>query len=160
MGPAGIIRRVRTPGLDLLRAGVRLARSPAGDRRRALEAAAQLTRASLELRLVRSGRAARLLGRIQSGHAGEPAGGELLREAEAVGRAVTGVARRLPWHPTCLRQALAAQRMLRRRSIPSLVHLGVTSATLGEAHAWVTVDGLPVVGRAGVERFVPLAAFR
>jgi hypothetical protein len=50
--------------------------------------------------------------------------------------------------------------MLRRRGISSELHLGVTSASVGEAHAWVTVGGHPVVGRPGLERFVPLAAFR
>jgi hypothetical protein len=49
--------------------------------------------------------------------------------------------------------------MLRRRGIACTLHLGVTNARVAEAHAWVTVDGEAVVGRPGLERFVPLAAF-
>ena len=57
----------------------------------------------------------------------------------AVRRAVTAVALRCP-AATCLVQALAADVMLRRRRLPSLVRFGVrfslTSEPL-EGHAWV-----------------------
>jgi Transglutaminase-like superfamily len=141
----------------MLGAGVRLLRLPANDRRRVLEAAAALTRVSLELRLSpsRQGR----LGTLRNAPSDERVGAEGLREAARVGRTVARAADRLPWHPTCLRQALAAQRMLRRRGIPSRLHLGVADATAGEAHAWVTVAGHPVVGQSGAENLVPLAAF-
>jgi Transglutaminase-like superfamily len=132
--------------------------SPA-DRRRALEAGVQLTRASLELAMMRSTRTVELLGAVRNGDRAEPVGATGQREAESLGRAVAAVARRLPWHPTCLRQALAVQRMLRRRGIASRLHLGVAGAGVNAAHAWVTVDGRPVVGRRGSERFVPIAAF-
>ena len=139
---------------------VKLLRLPANDRRRALEAVAELTRASIELRVAPSSRAVGLLGTPSRGEADGEARGEQVREAEQVGRDVARAAARLPWHPTCLRQALAVRRMLLRRGIASQLHLGVTSPTVGEAHAWVTVGGEPVVGRPGLERFVPLAAFR
>jgi hypothetical protein len=126
----------------------------------AVEAAAQLTRASLELRLRRASRTIALLGEPRTyGVPDELVGTAKLREAERVGRAVARVAGVLPWHPTCLRQALAVQRMLRRRKIPCRLHLGVTHPSVGTAHAWVTVEGRPVVGRAGLEALVPLAAF-
>lgn len=144
----------------MIGAGVRALRLPAADRRCAVEAAAQLTRASIELRLVPRERTVGLLGALythEESHGRVGASG--LREAERVGRIVAGVARRLPWHPTCLRQALAVQRMLRRRGIAGRLHLGVTHVAVGAAHAWVTVDGRPVVGRPGLERFVALAAF-
>jgi hypothetical protein len=127
---------------------------------RGLEAAAQLTRASLELRLLPTERTVGLLGQVQAD--GEPenrAGAPGVAEALRVGHAVGRVARLLPWHPTCLRQALAVQRMLRRRSIPCRLHLGISHPSVGTAHAWVTVDDQPVVGRAGLECLVPLAAF-
>jgi hypothetical protein len=127
---------------------------------RALEAALQLTRATAELRLLPSTRTVDLLGAVLHGTPEHDVGREQAREAELVGRAIAGAARRLPWHPTCLRQALAAQRMLRRRGIASRLHLGVTGATATAAHAWVTVAGRPVVGGQGLERYVPLAAFR
>jgi len=139
---------------------VKVLRLPARDRRRVLEAVAQLARASIELRVRPSSRAVALLGTLRRGEADEGVGAEQAREAERVGRDVARVAARLFWRPTCLRQALAVRRMLRRRGISSELHLGVTSASVGEAHAWVTVDGHPVVGRPGLERFVPLAAFR
>ena len=125
----------------------------------------QLTRASLELRLRPASRTIALLGEHQThGRPDEVVGAAKLREAERVGRAVARVARVLPWHPTCLRQALAVQRMLRRRQIACRLHLGVTHPSVthtsgGTAHAWVTVEDHPVVGRAGVESLVPLAAF-
>jgi hypothetical protein len=129
------------------------------DRRRALEAGVQLTRASLELRMMKSTRAAELLGTVRHGDATEAVGPADQREAERLGRTVAAVAWRLPWHPTCLRQALAVQRMLRRRGIASRLHLGVADVSVNAAHAWVTVEGRPVVGRRGIERFVPIAAF-
>jgi hypothetical protein len=129
------------------------------ERRSAAEAAVALTRASIELRM-HSERAVGLLGRVSRGEAEPDATDAQVREALLVGRVIAGVARRLPWHPTCLRQALATQRMLRRRGIDCQIHLGVTGASDPAAHAWVTVGGRPVVGGQGIERFVPLAAFR
>jgi Transglutaminase-like superfamily len=35
----------------------------------------------------------------------------------------------------------------------------VAGVGVSAAHAWVTVDGRPVIGRRGIERFVPIAAF-
>jgi hypothetical protein len=124
-----------------------------------VEAGVQLTRASLELAMMRSAHVVELLGALPDGDPAEPVGAAGQREAERLGRAVVAVARRLPWQPTCLRQALAVQRMLRRRGIASRLHLGVAGAGVSAAHAWVTVDGRPVVGRRGIERFVPIAAF-
>jgi hypothetical protein len=132
---------------------------PAREQRLAVVAAWELTRASLELRL-RSRTAAARLGPVSHGDSAPSASDPQLHEARLIGRAITLVAHRLPWHPTCLRQALAAQRMLRRRGIGSELHLGVTGASEAGAHAWVTVGGEPVVGGQGLERFVPLAAFR
>jgi hypothetical protein len=143
----------------LIGAGVRTLRLPAIDRRRKLEAAVELTRASLELRLVPSSRTASLLGTLQGADGRQAVSSDELREAGRVGLVVAAAARRLPWRPTCLRQALAVRRMLRRRGIGARLHIGVTDASVGEAHAWVTVDGNPVIGRPGLERFVPIAAF-
>src|SRR3954469_17820090 len=118
------------------------------------EAAAELLRASLELRLRRH--TASLLGTPDDD---PPAAVDQARlgEAKRVGYVIGAGAARLPWHPNCLPQALAAHRLLRRRGIPSRLHLGVAGG--GEAHAWVTVCDRTVIGGAGRERFVPLAAF-
>jgi Transglutaminase-like superfamily len=144
---------------QVLRAGSTVLRMPPGDRSRALEAVAQLVRASVELRLTPSERTIALLGSPAGAVPDVPVGAAPLEEAERVGGAVARAAELLPWHPTCLRQALAARRMLRRRGIASSLHLGVRSGAEWAAHAWVTVEGTPVVGRPGHERFVPLAAF-
>jgi hypothetical protein len=121
-----------------------------------LEAIAQLTRASIELRAVPASRTIGLLGLVRSSELLDSAAPEHLNEAELVGRSITRAANKLPWRPTCLPQALAVKRMLGRRGIASELHLGVTSPTVRQAHAWVTVAGQPVVGRAGLEQFVPL----
>ena len=81
-----------------------------------------------------------------------------VREARRVGRMVQRVAQTLPWHPTCLRQALATQWLLRRRGIRSVLHLGVADVSSMDAHAWVTVDGWKVVGRVA-RPFAPVASF-
>jgi Transglutaminase-like superfamily len=132
---------------------------PPPARRRSLEAAVEVTVASLELRLLPRERTVSRLGAIATETAGRPPGEDEVREARLVGRDVARAGRRLPWHPTCLRQAIAVQRMLRRRGIDARLHLGVTSIAVGEAHAWVTVGEQTVVGNRGVERFVPLASF-
>lgn len=143
----------------VVRAAIVVLRSPAPDRRRAVEATAELIRASLELRLLPSDRTVGLLGTVHPAGTEDRAGPDGLREATRVGHTAARVAARLPWRPTCLRQALAVQRMLHRRAIPNRLHLGVTSAPEAEAHAWITVDGQAVVGDRGVERFVQLGAF-
>lgn len=138
----------------------RFLRLPPSERRLIVEAALQLARASLELRLAPSRRTAALLGTLQEPGAAERVRPDELREATLVGKRVADVARRLPWRPTCLRQALAVQRMLRRRGILGELHLGVTAGAGATAHAWVTVAGHPVAGAQGLERYVPLGAFR
>jgi Transglutaminase-like superfamily len=120
---------------------------------------AELTRASLALRVAAPQRATGLLGRVEPSPTAPSATAEQLRVARILGRTVARDARRLPWHPTCLRQAVAVQRMLRRRGIPGRLHLGVASIADAEAHAWVTVGDQPVIGAREQERFVPLAVF-
>jgi len=64
-----------------------------------------------------------------------------------LGRDVDRIARRLPWHPRCLVQAVAAQRLLSHRGLPAVVHLAVLPGKDLAAHAWVSSQGRPVVGR-------------
>jgi hypothetical protein len=134
-------------------------RLPPSERRIAVEAALELTRASVVLKLVRRGSAVGMLGRVAGNDAGEPVDAASVAAAEGLGEMVARVASRLPWKPSCLRQAVAAQRMLRRRNIPGRLHVGVASPRERGAHAWVTVGGDPVVGEAGRGEFAPLAAF-
>ena len=127
---------------------------------RVLEAALELTRASLDLRLRPNTSTAALLGSVQvKNQPDKPVSALKLRDAQRVGGTVSRVAGLLPWHPTCLRQALAVQRMLRRRNIPCHLRLGVAHPSIRAAHAWVTVADHPVVGRSGLECVTPLASF-
>jgi predicted N-acetyltransferase YhbS len=128
-------------------------------RRRVVEGAVQLTRASVELGLVRSTRTERLLGSLRTDAESEQVSLTQLGEAQRVGYAVFRAARLLPWHPTCLRQAISVKRMLRRRGIASRLKLGISNSAEGEAHAWVTVQGQPVIGHGELERFAVLAGF-
>jgi hypothetical protein len=129
-------------------------------RRRVVEAALQLTRVSLELDLAPSRRTDRLLGNLCTDAAGEQVDPAQLREAQRVGHAASRAAHLLPWHPTCLRQAVAVKRMLERRGIASQLQLGVSKRTVGEAHAWVTVQGQPVIGQWELERYAVLGRFQ
>jgi hypothetical protein len=131
-------------------------------RLRVAEAAAFLVVVSVALRILPFRFLARLVGGVQGGRPAGPATCD--RRAASIGRAVTVAARRLPWHPVCLPQALAAAFMLRRRGIPSQLCLGVRQEDGNiEAHAWLTVDGPAggvVCGGAEAQDFVPIASLR
>jgi Transglutaminase-like superfamily len=144
--------------MQVSRVVVKLIRLAPGDRRRAAEAGFELIRASLELRVIAPAATVQRLGALSDDPGAYPDEAHL-REAERIGRVVAAVARTLPWQPSCLRQALAVQRMLRRRRIGCRLHLGVMSPSEPAAHAWVTVGGHAVVGGPELERFVPLAKF-
>jgi hypothetical protein len=133
---------------------------PAPERRLLLEVLAEVTRASIELRVAPRSKTASLLGTLRDSTPSRPLDADQVAEAKRIGDMIARAARHLPWHPTCLRQALAAMRMLRRRRIASELHLGVVTKPVGAAHAWVTANGQPIIGHAGLEKFVPVAAFR
>lgn len=129
-------------------------------RLRVIEAAVILTVAVVALRFIPFRFIAKLVGRTgpASGihkNAGDPT-------AAAVRRAVVTAARRLPWRPVCLPQALAAALMLRRRGVRSQVCFGVRREE-GKisAHAWLVLEerfggGVVCGGEAGAG-FTPIA---
>jgi len=81
---------------------------------------------------------------------------------ETVIWAVEAAARRMPWRTVCIEQGLAAQRMLRRRGIDARLHYGARndhSAGKLQAHVWVTVDGVAVIGESEAGRFAEIAAY-
>lgn len=92
------------------------------------------------------------------------AGGQGLAAPEIAGRvgwAVRAAAARLPWHSTCLVQAMAAALLLRRRSVPATLSLGVARDQEAQlsAHAWLSCGDLVLTGEhAGefqeLQRFV------
>lgn len=79
------------------------------------------------------------------------------RIAWAIGVAVS----RIPLRLTCLRQALAGAWMLKARGFAPRLHYGVAKASDGsfQSHAWLEVDGLPVLGHEAAGAFSPLASF-
>jgi len=148
--------------VDALGIPYRFVRCDGATRRRLLGATLELTRASLQLALIPASRKIGLLGKPLAPTAATGAemgpDDEDLRQAVRIGRAVGVAASRLPWHPLCLAQAMATRRLLDRAAIPSVITLGVRTASSFEAHAWVTVGPYVVVG-GGVGPFAQLARF-
>jgi len=83
------------------------------------------------------------------------------RLAEAVGWAVTRAARYVPFKAVCLPQAMAAQAMLRRRGIKSVMHFGAAKGVDKplDAHAWLDAAGIEVTGYPVAEGFAEIACF-
>ena len=81
-----------------------------------------------------------------------------LRLISRVAFAVPIVAARVPWRADCLVQALAAQRWLRRKGIPTTLHVGVHKEIPAEfeAHAWLMQGGTIITG-GDIKRFTPLS---
>jgi hypothetical protein len=81
--------------------------------------------------------------------------------ALTVRRAILRVSQRMPWHLSCLVRAIAAQMMLRRRRLPSVLHLGVLVRNRTElcAHAWLRCGDIDVVGAEIAGDYTPIAAF-
>ena len=72
--------------------------------------------------------------------------------------AIQAVNRYTPWSSNCLAQALAANRMLHRRRLPSTLYLGVAKPADRPfaAHAWLRCGAQFVTGEAGRQQFTPV----
>lgn len=71
-------------------------------------------------------------------------------DAARLAWAIEAAAARAPWRSDCLIRALAARRWLARRGCAARLHLGVAREADGlAAHAWLTLDGRPIVGGDG-----------
>ncbi len=70
-------------------------------------------------------------------------------------------ARCLPWRPLCFPQGLAAQWMLRRRRIPSVLYYGAAPHAVKAiaAHVWVCDGDVAVVGGEAARGLAVLARF-
>ncbi|HEX7695253.1 MAG TPA: lasso peptide biosynthesis B2 protein [Sphingomonas sp.] len=68
--------------------------------------------------------------------------------ARAIGWAVRAAAPFMPFRSVCLQQAMAAQAMLRRRGIVSVMHFGASPSGKRaiDAHAWLAAAGVKVTG--------------
>jgi hypothetical protein len=77
-----------------------------------------------------------------------------------VARSIARASRLLPWTPSCLDQALAAQVLLRRAGTPGLVVIGVRRTDeAAETHAWVMGHAGPLTGGPTGGGFTPTSAF-
>lgn len=89
-----------------------------------------------------------------------PGRAERLRLIGEVRWAVAAVARRVPWRAKCLEQGFAAQWMLRRRSVPAILHYGIARKDGAlVAHAWVRSGPVDVIGCENSADFAEIARF-
>jgi hypothetical protein len=75
--------------------------------------------------------------------------------------AVQSWADRVPWKAVCFQRGLALHWMLRRRSIPSVMHYGVSQAAERglTAHVWLTLREQVILGGDVTEDYACLATF-
>ncbi|HET8918079.1 MAG TPA: lasso peptide biosynthesis B2 protein [Xanthobacteraceae bacterium] len=93
--------------------------------------------------------------------AGAGASPEQIWIAKEVGWAVTRAARYMPFRAVCLPQAMAAHRMLARRGVASVMHIGAGRGETNplNAHAWLDAAGVEVTGYPVAERLAEIACF-
>ena len=88
---------------------------------------------------------------------------DMVHAAGRIAWAVHAVARRAPVTFTCLMQAIAAQRMLRRRNIPATVYLAMLAGRQAGnpllAHAWVRCGDRVVTGQCDESQYRVIATF-
>jgi len=79
---------------------------------------------------------------------------------ERIAWAIAAASKATPWKTPCLAEAIAAQRMLRRRRIPSTMYLGLTKdGDVMAAHAWVRCGRATITGESAKPQFTPVASF-
>jgi len=137
-------------------------RRSTSDRALFFEALRALVWAKLQVHTVSFRRLAPSLGRTQAETplAVPP---EVRAVAVKVSWAVQTAARYVPLGFVCLPQAIAAQRLLRRRAIASTLYLGVapdrTNRAAIAAHAWLRVGDKIVTGESEAAHHRKLASF-
>jgi hypothetical protein len=84
-----------------------------------------------------------------------------LREVNRIRWAIVACASRVPWRAMCFQQGLAAQFMLRRRGISSVLYYGAAQDDRSGlcAHVWVRDGNVDVIGGEIAHRFAILATF-
>ena len=83
------------------------------------------------------------------------------REVRRIRWAIVVTAPRVPWRAICFQQGLAAQFMLRRRGVPSVLYYGAAQDTQNGlfAHVWVRDGNIDVLGGEISSRFAVLTTF-
>jgi hypothetical protein len=125
-------------------------RLPAADRMLALRAAGWLVLARVALWTMPFARVQELVARLgaRRGSVGV-APGRLAWTVETTAKSIP--------QATCLTQALAAQVRLARAGEEPSLHIGVaTDRGAFEAHAWLELNGRPLVGNRGLDRYARL----
>ena len=86
---------------------------------------------------------------------------ERLDKVRRIRWAIISTAARVPWRALCFQQGVAAQLMLRRRGIPSVLYYGAAQDDRNGlyAHVWVRDGDVDVIGSEIAHRFATLAAF-
>jgi hypothetical protein len=86
---------------------------------------------------------------------------EQARLAGDIGWAVTRAARYVPFRAVCLPQAMAAQVMLKRRGVKSIMHFGAAKGQDKplDAHAWLDAAGVEGTGYPEAKNFAEIACF-
>jgi hypothetical protein len=144
------------PAISLLAKFYRL---PSHDRLLLLKAMLWLAVASLTIAVLPF----RYIGRLAACPSRGPKPPEQTR-LEEVGRvrwAIIACGRRVPWRAMCFQQGLAAQFMLRRRGVPSVLHYGAAPDDRSglSAHVWVRDGDVDVIGGENKSHFALLATF-
>jgi hypothetical protein len=81
-------------------------------------------------------------------------------EIKRIRWAMVVAARHVPWTAVCFQQGFAAQLMLRRRGVPSVLYYGATSEEGRlSAHVWVRDGDVDIIGSEIAFRFAVLATF-
>jgi hypothetical protein len=147
---------VTLPTLSLLAKFFRLSRH---DRLLLLETTLWLAFAGLAINVLPFRHIGRLAARPTRGP--EPPEQTRLEEMKRIRWAIIACARRVPWRAMCFQQGLAAQFMLRRRGVPSVLHYGAAPDDRRglSAHVWVRDGDVDVIGGENKSRFALLATF-
>ncbi len=134
-------------------------RLPWLDRLQLIEAAFWLTTARLAISLLTFRRLGKLAS--MSTYGPEPLQQKRLTDLYRIRWALLACSRVAPWRAKCFEQGLAAQFMLRRRGIPSVLYYGAAPDDQRglSAHVWVSDGDINVVGSEVASRYAVLAAF-
>ena len=83
------------------------------------------------------------------------------RGLKRIGWAVNVASKVLPWHSTCLTEAIAAKAMLKRRGVVSTLYLGLArdGQSQLEAHAWLRCGSSVLTGGGASEGYTVIASF-
>jgi Transglutaminase-like superfamily len=86
---------------------------------------------------------------------------ERLNKVWRIRWAIISTAPRLPWRALCFQRGLAAQLMLRRRGIPSVLYYGAAQGGQSglHTHVWVRAGDIDVIGCEIASSFAVLATF-